>query len=500
METGKLEEIGEEHILLYPFGDSDAPPNDTVSVFLECAGPKKPPEGWHACVEFALVISNIHDPTIYQVLDGDNRFDASQSVWGFSPFSSTLFDTAKGHSRPIIEEGSADVTVYVRVLEDPTGFLWSEEEDPFLTAKVVTDDTFARHQGFDLATFDEKHWPQSDLATFRILKEETYSALKSRVAAHFKLPDDRVRLWAFFNRDNGTVRPDAPIPENESSLSAAELIRSNTGEERDDLRLYLDVITGPSKPDIPPGHIVVFLKHFDTSKQTLLGVGKIFVSKNSKVWDLHPIINERMRWAPGARLRLYEVDFIPSCAVSEIGPGMIKLMKPKLTLAQSDILDGGIICFQVEQETKEFRNLETQGLYSNPIHFYGFLQNRVMIVFRPKLEKPDTGHPEFNLVLSQKHTYDTMAHRAGEYLQHDPLKLRFTTTYAAGRTPKAILKRSPDQSIADFVRSSYVIPTKTVILYEKLDVSIVELETEKSPYYSTSKKDWHCHADNFIPF
>jgi hypothetical protein len=54
-------------ILLFPFGNSNAPPNDTVSVYLDYADPKKAPEGWHACAQFALVISNPHDPTVYTV-------------------------------------------------------------------------------------------------------------------------------------------------------------------------------------------------------------------------------------------------------------------------------------------------------------------------------------------------------------------------------------------------------------------------------------------------
>lgn len=52
---------------MFPFGNSNAPPNDTVSVYLDYADPKRAPEGWHACAQFALVISNPHDPTIYTV-------------------------------------------------------------------------------------------------------------------------------------------------------------------------------------------------------------------------------------------------------------------------------------------------------------------------------------------------------------------------------------------------------------------------------------------------
>jgi ubiquitin carboxyl-terminal hydrolase 7 len=158
---------------------------------------------------------------------------------------------------------------------------------------------------------------------------------------------------------------------------------------------------------------MVFLKHFDTSKQTLHGIGKCYAQRNAKISDLVPTINERMRWATGTPLKLYE----------EIKPGMIELMKPKLTFSQSEIQDGDVICFQVDLSEKEYarhtaladsclilarvHDLEIQGLYSNPIQFYDFLQNRVLIVFRPKFDS-DHDAPEFNLVLSKKQTYDTV--------------------------------------------------------------------------------------------
>ena len=93
------------------------------------------------------------------------------------------------------------------------------EEDLFLTVKIVTDGTFSRHEGFDLAVFDEKKSPLSDLPTFRVLKQETYSVFKSRVTQHFGYPKSRIRLWVLANRQNKTVRPDTPVPENEPSLS-----------------------------------------------------------------------------------------------------------------------------------------------------------------------------------------------------------------------------------------------------------------------------------------
>ncbi len=70
-----------------------------------------------------------------------------------------------------------------------------------------------------------------------------------------------------------------------------------------------------------------------------------------------------------------------------------------------------------------------------------------------------------------------MAGKVGEYLRHDPIKLRFTTTHASNGSAKSILKQSLNQSIAEIMTPSYI-NRQTTILYEKLEVSIVELETK----------------------
>lgn len=59
-------------------------------------------------------------------LDANHRFIAEECDWGFTRFSELrkLSTVQEGHMRPTIEDESADITVYVRVLEDPTGVLW----------------------------------------------------------------------------------------------------------------------------------------------------------------------------------------------------------------------------------------------------------------------------------------------------------------------------------------------------------------------------------------
>jgi len=55
--------------------------------------------------------------------------------------------------------------------------------------------------------------------------------------------------------------------------------------------------------------IMVFLKHFSVSEQTLKGVSKVYVQRNSKVGELVGTINALMGWQATTPLRLYEVRF-----------------------------------------------------------------------------------------------------------------------------------------------------------------------------------------------
>jgi ubiquitin carboxyl-terminal hydrolase 7 len=98
-----------------------------------------------------------------------------------------------------------------------------DEQHLYLTAKIITDDSFARHSGFDLASFDEKNLPATDLAAFRVLKTETFAVFKSRIAAFHKINERDFRLWVLVNRQNKTVRPDVPILEENNNQSMSLL-------------------------------------------------------------------------------------------------------------------------------------------------------------------------------------------------------------------------------------------------------------------------------------
>lgn len=53
-------------------------------------------------------------------------------------------------------------------------------------------------------------------------------------------------------------------------------------------------------------------------------------------------------------------------------------------------------------------DLEAQNLYSSVPTFYDFLQNRILVTFKPRYEDPTGKMADFELVLSKKMTYDVV--------------------------------------------------------------------------------------------
>ncbi|GAA6026726.1 hypothetical protein JCM8097_005817 [Rhodosporidiobolus ruineniae] len=348
-----------------------------------------------------------------------------------------------------------------------------DEQHLYLTARVITNDTFRQHQGFDLATFDDRTVPASDLPAYRVPKAQPYLEFRAQVARDHNVDPNDIRLWVLVNRQNKTVRPDVPISDQDPSLTM-ELVRDKMASRQQDLKLYLEYIDPRLKESWQALHgqeppIMVFVKHFDQAQQTLAGVGHFYVHRNMRVMDLAHMINERMGYPPATPLKIFE----------EIKPNMIEGMKMKATFLQSEIQDGDIVCFQVDM-TDTTPESDKQQVFTNPIQFYDFFLNRVVVTFRPRYEDPEHEYEEFAITLSKKNSYDQMASKVGERLKFDPLKLRFTQSNGANGSPKTIVRRQSNQTVAELIQPGYMQTNCNLLYYERLDVSIIELETKKS--------------------
>ncbi|KAM7219944.1 ubiquitin carboxyl-terminal hydrolase [Rhypophila decipiens] len=111
-------------ILLFPFGNGC----DQASIYLEHGfDPEQVPDSWSCCVQFALVLWNPKDPSLYFHHTAHHRFTKEESDWGFTRFLELrkMFNAGWDNSeRPIVEDDTANITAYVRIVEDETGVLW----------------------------------------------------------------------------------------------------------------------------------------------------------------------------------------------------------------------------------------------------------------------------------------------------------------------------------------------------------------------------------------
>ncbi|KAL9594345.1 MAG: hypothetical protein Q9219_007081 [cf. Caloplaca sp. 3 TL-2023] len=383
-----------------------------------------------------------------------------------------------------------------------------EEQHLYLPISVATDDNFKTYQGFDLIDWGADTSAPSAPQTYRVLRSSTVEDFTKTIAKSLKLPPEQVRLWIMVNRQNKTTRPDQPLPELSMTINDAcskfnsrdkpfRLWAETRSCAGDNLHQWPNQSLSPALTlQSPP--ILIFLKNFDASNQTLRGAGHIYIKRTSKVADLVPAIRQMM----GLSL---EKDTIspssttsgglssPSGAVTEpppmqlyeeIKPTMIEPMKAKATLQQAEIQDGDIICFQKVLSEKETSVIASSGGYTDAREFYDYLLNRIVVNFLPKAGA-EQGEGRFTLPLSRKMSYDQISAKVGEYLSVDPTHLRFTTVLASTGKPKQPIRRGQASSLYQMLvpsLSTYANSNQRAdaLYYEILEMSISELETKRN--------------------
>ncbi|CAE6503792.1 unnamed protein product [Rhizoctonia solani] len=248
--------------------------------------------------------------------------------------------------------------------------------DDVYTIKILRGDTFRGYEGFDLVdSYDES--PSSKVLVFYVPKIESYGVFKEVVLRHVEMPTEDVRFWVCFNRQNGTIRPFEPVKrEMVDSATMAELVSCHGTSVR--IKMYLE-FADDKKPPLST-HSLVFLKHFDVQRQRIYGVKKIYVHNSSKVSSLNGKINRLMRWRPARKLHLYE----------EIKPDRIDCLDRNKSFADSEIVNGDIICFQEALSVAETQTLRTQHprLVLDATQFYAKMRNKSQETKYPKVPKP----------------------------------------------------------------------------------------------------------------
>lgn len=185
-----------------------------------------------------------------------------------------------------------------------------KEAHLYMMARVITDQTFRSYGGTDLCVFDAN--PELDPAAprqYRLRRSMTMEEFTKQVAADIGQDPRRLRFWLLVNRQNKTIRPDQPIMDLRPTVEEA-WARSSTQRENS-LRVWAEVAdevndegeaVWPSFQGQANGagikneSIMLLLKHFDSQKQTLNGVGHVYLGKDKKIEDIVPHILKKMGW------------------------------------------------------------------------------------------------------------------------------------------------------------------------------------------------------------
>lgn len=371
-----------------------------------------------------------------------------------------------------------------------------EEQHLYLSVGVVTEQNYKAYQGFDLTVWDEQAEPAATPKSHRVLKSSTLADFTKTLADAMQLPPEQLRLWVMVNRQNKTIRPDQPIAEVEMSVDEAY---TKYGSRDKNFRLWVEQASQfeDGKPvwadtQTPNGSnqlILVFLKYFDVESQSLNGAGHIYIKKQAKVAEIVPLIQQLMEWVPPASsltngLTNGTVSPPTLALYEEIKHSMIEPMKPKSTLAQSEIQDGDIVCFQKVLSDKDSAAISQAGGYTDAREFYDYLLNRKTVHFSPRFGSDDD-KGIFKMDLSRKMSYEQFSAKVGEYLKVDPTHLRFSTVNSTTGKVKQAIKRNANQTLYQILSPQFGTYSNAnqrddALYYELLDMTLSEWETKKT--------------------
>ena len=360
-----------------------------------------------------------------------------------------------------------------------------EEQHLYLTCAVVTENQFKQYQGFDLAVWEVNPENNSSPVYYRILRTSTVTELITKIAEENNVLVQHVRLWVLVNRQNNTSRPDQPLVD--TSLTVEEVWQKTSSRDKS-FRIWAEfakhieegkAVWPETQPHVGSNiQILVFVKYFDPTTQSLMGIGHVFVQKFAKVSDILPQLADMMGWSS---------DKTPALSLfEEIKHSMIEPMKPKVTFQQAEIQDGDIICFQRTLSDQEATEYSRAGKYATVREFYDYLLNRITIrlVPRPVASSQSSPYDAFDLTLSRKTLFDKFAAKVGEHLGAEPTHVRFLTVNVATGKPKQLVKRTPNQTLHHILNpqfSAYSMNHRNdALFFEVMDMSLAELEMKKA--------------------
>lgn len=356
------------------------------------------------------------------------------------------------------------------------------ERHLYMDVQIATAEMAKSQQTFDLVNWGEN---SEQFIYLKAKKTDLWKDFKKTIAERVQVPVERIRLWSLYRRQNHTIRPENSL-DGDYDEQTVEEVYMNSGKNFNNFRLYLEIAEHQVQdsdgkivyfPSVGKDSIVIFVKYYEPETTKLEYLGPVRVKLSLKGQDLIPIMTDLKKLPPSTNIAIYE----------EVKPGMVDPLKLQSTLAQSELVNGDILCFQKNLDKDMAKRYE----YPFAPNYYDYLMYRITLTFVPKNPPRDDKEAEkmkqagipfaqVDVQLSRKMTYDQMVTRVGTVLNFDGFKLRLMINPTGGDSPKAVVKRVKDQTLHEILTSQfYGQASSFVFWYDVSDISILDLETNK---------------------
>ncbi|KAJ1511402.1 hypothetical protein HMI54_000845 [Coelomomyces lativittatus] len=209
--------------------------------------------------------------------------------------------------------------------------------------------------------------------------------------------------------------------------------------------------------------VLLFVKVFDVEKQLLFYGSHFYVSNQSPLLELEPLICKVLGWPYATPFLFYE----------EVHRELCEPLDRHRTLIDLDLTTGDILTVQrTDVNVHPLRSMTSQlsvgslGAGGVPHEafcltipdYYDFLLNRVDVVFKP-LHRDQPLQQSPTLALSKKQTYDEICDKLAQQLHiSDPLKLRFTGAQPNELPRLQPMKRNPKHTLNEMLSNTYFSP------------------------------------------
>ncbi|CAN8002794.1 unnamed protein product [Ixodes hexagonus] len=327
----------------------------------------------------------------------------------------------------------------------------------YMSVQVLTEDSFAGHQGNDL--YDPE---KASYRSFKIRKQATLRDLLDLVAEQMRFPLHGIRPWSITYRSNQTFRPAAVDLDADLNKSVIDL-----SENANPWTIFLETIVPDQPMDRLPefdkeSDVLLFFKMYDPRLKQIAYCGHTYMPITVKAKELVPLLNKRAGFPPDTELVLYE----------EVKPNIVDRIEDlelPLEKVLEELMDGDIIVFQKLDHNADEYELPTVKDYFRDL-FY-----RVEVTF---CDKSIANDPGFTMELSLKMNYDQIARAVAQRLGTDPYLLQFFKVQSYREGPGNPLRCTYEGTLKDLLVFFKPRQPKK-IYYQQLSIRINELESKK---------------------